>query len=141
MIFRTEVAGTLAPERPSYDKKLLDSVTVGGAIKLEDLRLTSSEIRTLNIAALTHRALFPSMDMQLNAASRRPMAAIGSATPLNLTLVFKTAEEAEVCCWERTVKRRDLVPHVVRSMERAKELYTHYREQIGRNRSIKRLYL
>jgi len=141
VLFRTEVAGTFSDERPTYDKQLLECVRVGGLIKLGDLHLSSSEIQRLNIAALTHREIFPSMDLTLGPASRQQPRRIVGTTPLNLTLVFKTDEDSEVCCWERTVKRRDLVPHVVRSLERAKELYTHYREQMGSNRSIKRLYL
>ena len=141
VVFRTNVIGSFGPERPTYDKQLLAGVTLGGLIKPDALRLSSSEIRRLNIAILSHRDVFPSMDMLLNPVSKRPEPSIGKTTPLNLTLVFKTDRDCEVYCWERTVKRRDLVPHVVRSMERAKAIYTHYLEQMGRTRSIKRLYL
>ena len=141
VVFRTNVIGSFGPERPTYDKQLLAGVTIGGLIKPDALKLSSSEIRRLNIAILSHRDVFPCLDMTLNPASKRADARIGKTTPLNLTLIFKTDGESEVYCWERTVKRRDLVPHVVRSMERAKALYTHYLQQMGRTRSIKRLYL
>ena len=141
VIFRTNVIGSFGPDKPTYDQQLMAGVTLGGLIKPDELKLSSSEIRRLNIAVLTHRGVFPCLDMTVNPASKRPSPKIGRTTPLNLTLVFKTDEDSEVYCWERTVKRHDLVPHVVRSMERAKELYTHYLEQMGRHRSIKRLYL
>ncbi|MDD3313046.1 hypothetical protein [Pseudodesulfovibrio sp.] len=141
VLFRTDVVGFFKASSPTYDKALLPAVTVSGAYSVEDLRLSPAEIQKLNVSSLIHRDIFTGIGLTLNPASKRAAGPVGSTTPLDLGLVFKTEENSEVCCWPRTVKRRDLVPHVVRSLERAKELYTHYRKEIGDRRSIKRLYL
>jgi len=141
VFFRTDVIGVFQASSPTYADALLPSVTVSGVYSVEDLHLSPAEIQKLNVSSLIHRDTFTGIGLTLNPTSKRAEGPIGKTTPLNLGLVFKTDEDSEVCCWERTIKRRDLVSHVVRSLERAKELYTHYRKEIGDRRSIKRLYL
>ncbi|WP_419785564.1 hypothetical protein [Pseudodesulfovibrio sp.] len=140
--FRTEVFSALGPSAPTYDKALLDSVSVSGVYSADELKLSRAETRKLNYAMLRNKKIFPQMDISLNPPSRFQRTRIDTPTSIiNLGLTFKTDDDSEVCCWERSIKRRDLVIVVVESLKRAKKFYTHYRNVMGKNRSIKRLYL
>lgn len=139
--YRTNVFGIFQAKGPTYDRNLLDMVSIGGSYDFEDLNLSRDEIRRINFAALSHRKTFPKIDMTLNSTTKRKVAKMGRMTPLNFSLVFKTNKETEVHCWERTIVRRDLVTNMVHSMKRAKTQYEHFRDLPDRTRPLRRLYL
>lgn len=141
VVFKTDFLRMQRAEFTSYDSELLEMVSVKGLVKLADLNLSRSEIKKLNYAALSHRETFPRVDVTLNPTTKHKPEKFEHSTPLKLSLVFKTKGETEVHCWHRTVKRCDLVPHVVRSMKQAVDEYRHYRDLPDRTRPLKRLYL
>lgn len=126
--------------KPSYDSALMETISVKGPVKVKDLNLSKSEIRKINYAALRCQELFPSMDVILNMADQFAPIKVNMDTELILGLALK-AEETEVTFYNRTLERKNLVPHMVRSMEEAAEEFTHIKALPDRTAPIERLYL
>jgi len=139
--YRSNWFGALTAKGPSYDKALVDMVSVSGGFTVEDLNLSGAEIRKINFAALSHRETFPHIHLTLDPVAKQRPKAVKRMTPLNYSLTFKTKGETEVHCWERTVKRRDFVVTMVNSMKRAAKEFLHIRDLPNRTKPLMRLYI
>lgn len=139
--YRSDWFGVFEAKRPSYDKALVDMVSVSGGFTVEDLHLSGPEIRKINFAALSHRETFPHIHLTLNPVTKQRPRTVKRMTPLNYSLTFKTKGETEVHCWERTVNRRDFATNMVNSMKRAAEEFLHIRDLPERSKPLMRLYI
>ena len=139
--YRADWFGAFKARRPSYDKALVDMVSVSGGFTVEDLHLSGPEIRKINFAALSHRETFPQIHLTLDPVTKQKPEAVKRMTPLQYSLTFKTKGETEVHFWKRTVVRRDFVPNMVNSVKRAADEFLHIRDMPDRTRPLMRLYI
>lgn len=126
---------------PSYSEELLSMIGVKGAVKTEDLKLSKSEVRKINFAAMKVRKVFPKVDVSFNMEDKFAPIEVEQDTKLELGMVLRTDDDCEIAFWTRNVTRKRLVPQMVRSMEKAQAEYEHYRKQPELKSGFKRIYM
>lgn len=140
--FKTSLATlSFTNVRPAYKAELLDMVSIHGSVKVDDLNLSNKEVKKINFAALKHRRLFPRVDMRLDMEDKFAPIQVESATMLEMSLVLVADDNSDVTCWTRKVSRKELVPSMVRFMDRAASEFTHYRNIPDPEKRFKRLYI
>ncbi len=140
--FQTDfVRWAFAKKAPSYSKELLAMISVNGSVKVKDLNLTGKEIKAVNFAAMKVSKVFPSVNVSLDMLDRFAPIKVENDTELKLGMVFKTEENCEVAFWTRTIPRKRLIPHMVRSMEEAMSEFENIRKLSRGEKTFKRLYL
>ena len=80
--YRADWFGVFQAKRPTYDKGLVDMVSVTGGFTVEDLNLSGPEIRKINFAAMSHRETFPHIHLTLDPVTKQKPKAVKRMTPM-----------------------------------------------------------
>jgi len=127
--------------RPVWGAQLSDMVSFRGAVKLDDLRLSRSEIRKINHATMVNRTVFDRVQLTLNMADRYAPVQVDKNTKLTVGLKLDAGDGCEVKSWDKDILRKNLVPYMVRYMKRAARELVHYRKHPEVKNGVARLYI
>ncbi len=112
-------------------------VSVKGAVSVETLRLSQSEVSRINRAVHEHRDMFTQVDLYLDSKETE----IDGKTVLVMAMVLDTNGDCEVRSWSRKVVRHDLVSQLVRYMGKAASEYKQFKKYPDVKQNFKCLYI
>ncbi len=142
VVFKSGVVESAFPEgKQDFGKSLLPSVAIQGMVRQKDLSFTSREIKRINFAAIKHRNQFEKLNFHLNYAAKSGGRAIGSETLLVMNVQLEVDGGGEICSWGERVKRKDMVPEMVRYLNKAAIELDRCQKMEGSKKTFKRLYI
>jgi len=114
-------------------------VAVKGAVGLEDLALTESEVTKINQSVDAHKGTFNQVDLFLDVKGGANSAS--KSTVLVWAMVLETNGDCEVRSWSRKVTRGDLVRQMVMYMDKAAQEYQDFKRYPDVKQNFKCLYI
>lgn len=114
-------------------------VSVRGSVSLEELRLTKTEVATINKAVDLHRDTFTQIILTLDVKGGTEK--IKKNTEMAWSLALETNGNCEVRSWNRKVKRDRLVKQMVSYMEKAAREYKDFKKFPDVEQNFKTLYI
>lgn len=114
-------------------------VSVKGTVKIDDLGLSGNEVKRINRAVAGHKDMFTQVDLFLDAKSGRDAAK--PTTVLVMAMVLETNGDCEVRSWSRKISRADLVPQLIKYMNRAAKEYEQFKQFPDVKQNFKCLYI
>ena len=114
-------------------------VSVKGTVKVEDLKLSQSEVSKINRAVDGHKDTFSQVDLFLDV--KDGSRAIGSKTVLIWAMVLETDGDCEVRSWSRKISRSDLVAQMILYMNKAAKEYEQFKKYPDVKQNFKCLYI
>lgn len=141
VIFKSGLVHNIFSMEATYDKALIKSVSIQGAIKAKDLNFSPGEIKKINLAALKYQRTFPKVDFHINYAQKEGPQACEPDARLVLNVRLDVEGGGEICSWNREVSRRKMVSDMVEYINRAADELKRYRKIEGAKPDFKRLYI
>lgn len=147
MAFKTGVLDISSfKKKPTYNTELIKTVSFRGPVKAKDLNLSHNEVRSINQAVLKNKTTFSGMILELDVWEYMRPIKVDSSTLLDMVIVLDIDPDCEVRSWNSKISRTDLVPQMVRYIEKcAGELKRYNDNPDIRNspemKKFKRIYM
>lgn len=105
------------------------------------MNLSAHEIKKINLAALKYKGQFERCDFYLNYAAKEGGRGVVGDTVLVMNVKLAVDGGGEVCSWKENVKRKDMIPKMVRYLDKAASELLRFQNSDSPPKVFERIYI